>query len=87
MPLDFNLSYTINLCYNYYIIVSYLSSLYFAYPVLRNQELDFDSVGHLGQIADNMREWEGPIAEGLKLTLTDIEAIKVKHPGKLILQT
>ena len=60
------------------------------YPVLGDQVLDFNNNGvsrHLGHIADKMCEWEGPIAEGLKLTLTDIEAIKVKHPGKLILQT
>lgn len=41
---------------------------------------------HLGQIADNMRVWEGRIAEELKLTPADVEAIKVKHPYELKLQ-
>ena len=42
---------------------------------------------HLGQIADTMYEWEGPVAEQLGLTLADIAAIKVKYPGELKLQT
>ena len=42
---------------------------------------------HLGQIADAMYEWEGPIAEQLELTRADIAAIKAKHPGELKLQT
>lgn len=42
---------------------------------------------HLGKIADIMCEWEGPIAEGLGLTPADINAIKMKYPGELVLQT
>ncbi len=42
---------------------------------------------HLGQIADAMYEWEGPIAEQLELTRADVAAIKTEHPNKLRLQT
>ena len=52
--------------------------------------LDFEHGGvskHLGQIADAMYEWEGPIAEQLELTRADIAAIKTEHPNKLELQT
>jgi hypothetical protein len=52
--------------------------------------LDFENDGvskHLGQIADAMYEWEGPIAEQLGLTKADVAAIKTKHPGELKLQT
>ena len=41
----------------------------------------------LGQIADAMCEWEGPIAEQLRLTKPEVAAIKAKHPGNLGLQT
>ena len=52
--------------------------------------LDFNNGGvskHLGQIADSMYEWEGPVAERLGLTRADIAAIKTKYPGELHLQT
>ena len=52
--------------------------------------LDFDNDGvskHLGQIADSMYEWEGPVAEQLGLTPADVAAIKAKYPGELRLQT
>ena len=55
-----------------------------------DQILDFESSGvstHLGQIADTMYEWEGPIAEQLGLTRADVAAIKTRHPGELKLQT
>ena len=55
-----------------------------------DQVLDFENNGvskHLGQIADAMHEWEGPIAEQLGLTRADVAAIKIKHPGQLKLQT
>ena len=55
-----------------------------------NQVLDFendDVSRHLGQIADSMHEWEGPIAEHLGLTRADVAAIKEEYPGKLKLQT
>ena len=42
---------------------------------------------HLGQIADTMYEWEGPIAEQLELTRANVAAIKTKYPGELTLQT
>ena len=42
---------------------------------------------HLGQIADAMYEWEGPIAEQLELTKPDIAAIWTKYPRELNLQT
>ena len=57
---------------------------------LRDQVLDFNNGGvskHLGQIADSMCEWEGPVAEQLDLTPAEIAAIKVKHPGELKPQT
>ena len=55
-----------------------------------DQVLDCESGGvstHLGQIADTMYEWEGPLAEKLGLTRADVAAIKTKHPGELKLQT
>ena len=55
-----------------------------------DQVLDFENDGvpkHLGQIADTMHEWEGPIAEQLGLTRADVAAIKTKYPGELKLQT
>ena len=55
-----------------------------------NQVLDFDNSGvskHLGQIADSMYEWEGPVAEALDLTKADVAAIIKKHPTDLKLQT
>ena len=41
---------------------------------------------HLGQIADSMYEWEGPIANELGLTPVDVAAIKAKYPMNLYLQ-
>ena len=43
---------------------------------------------HLGQIADSMTlcEWEGYIADELRLRSSDIAAIKIKYPGQLNLQ-
>ena len=81
---------TINLCYNYYIIVFCLSILYLAYPVLGNKVLDVDSGGvtrHLGRIADKMEKWKGRIAEELGLTRADIAAINTSYPTNLELQT
>ena len=42
---------------------------------------------HLGEIADSMTEWEGPIADKLKLKPSDVANIKTEHPRKLKLQT
>ena len=55
-----------------------------------DQVLDFENDGvskHLGQIADSMYEWEGPVAEQLGLTPAEIAAIKLKYPSELGLQT
>ena len=41
---------------------------------------------HLGKIADSVVEWEGPIADELKLRASDVEEIKTKYPQKLKLQ-
>ena len=51
--------------------------------------LDFFNDGvskHLGEIADSMHEWEGPIAEQLGLKLADVAAIRTEYPNKLNLQ-
>ena len=41
---------------------------------------------HIGEIADSMAEWEGPIADKLTLRASDVEEIKTKHQQKLKLQ-
>ena len=41
---------------------------------------------HLGQIADSMTEWEGPVAEQLGLKPADIAGIRARHPTELNLQ-
>ena len=41
---------------------------------------------HLGEIADQISEWEGPIAECLDLTPADIAGVKTKYPENLRLQ-
>ena len=54
-----------------------------------DQVLDCDGGGvskHLGQIADSMNEWEGPVAEELGLSPADITAIKIENPSKFNLQ-
>ena len=54
-----------------------------------NLPLDYYSHGvpqHLGQIADYMSEWEGPIAEALGLTPADGADIKTKYHMELNLQ-
>ena len=54
-----------------------------------DQVIDSDHSGvprHLGQIADSMYEWEGPVADGLGLHQADVAVIKEAHPGKLQLQ-
>ena len=42
---------------------------------------------HLGRIAELMVEWEGSIADELKLTESDVADIKTKHPQRLKLQS
>ena len=54
-----------------------------------DQVVDCGSGGvskHLGQIADSMNEWEGPVAEELGLSPADITAIKTAHPSDFKLQ-
>ena len=41
---------------------------------------------HLGKIADSMTEWEGLIADKLKLKPSDVANIKAAYPRKLNLQ-
>ena len=41
---------------------------------------------HLGQIADTMCKWKGPIAEELGLTRADVVVIAVMHHDSLRLQ-
>ena len=58
-------------------------------PVKLNDVLDSKSSGvskHLGEIADSMCEWEGPVAENLELTQADIANIKTKYPKEMNLQ-
>ena len=54
-----------------------------------DKEIDEGACGvpiHIGQIADRMEEWKGPIAECLGLTVADVASIKMKHPSELKLQ-
>ena len=51
-----------------------------------DSENPFGVSKHLGEIADHMSEWEGPIAECLGLSDPEIANVKAKHPGKLQLQ-
>ena len=41
----------------------------------------------LGKVADSMTEWEGPIADKLKLKPGDVANIKTAYPRELNLQT
>ena len=54
-----------------------------------NQALDSENGGvpnHLGDIAEFMYEWEGKVADELKLTTADVSNIKKLHPDRLNLQ-
>ena len=54
-----------------------------------SDEVKSENVGvskNLGQLADSMYEWEGLVAKILRLTQTEIVAIKSEYPGKLRLQ-
>jgi hypothetical protein len=42
---------------------------------------------HLGKVADSMAEWEGPIADRLKLKSGDVVNIKTAYPREFNLQT
>ena len=56
---------------------------------LLDKVIDGDHGGvpkHLGRIADTMDEWEGSVAESLRLSPADVAEINAKHPGKLKLQ-
>ena len=55
-----------------------------------DKEIDSDFEGvpiHLGKIAKSMAEWEGRIADVLKLTNSEVAGIKAKHPSNLELQS
>ena len=45
------------------------------------------SYEHLGQIADSIVEWRGPIADQLKLGPSDVAEIEAKYPQRLNLQS
>ena len=45
------------------------------------------SYEHLGQIADSIVEWRGPIAEKLQLGPSDVAEIEAKYPQRLKLQS
>ena len=68
----------------------FINFIFYIYPVLGDRVLDFSNDGvsrHLGHIADNMCEWEGPIADQLGLTPADVATINTKYPKSLKLQT
>ena len=68
----------------------YSSYVFFYICSQPNDVIDSGNGGvskHLGQIAEKMYEWEGPVAEQLDLTQADIADINVKHPNKLRQQT
>ena len=49
-----------------------------------NTEVPYE---HLGQMAESIVEWKGPIADKLKLTPTDVADVEAKYPNRLKLQT
>ena len=51
---------------------------------IKNAEVQYR---HIGQIAELMVEWEGLIADELKLTPSDVANIKTQYPQRLNLQT
>ena len=54
-----------------------------------DKEIDSESDGvpkHLGQVADSMSEWEGPIAEALELSGPVVADIKCQWPKNLKMQ-
>ena len=58
-------------------------------PVKLDDVLDSRNDGvpkHLGQIADSMYEWEGPVADELGLTRADVAEIKARQPHEIKLQ-
>ena len=55
-----------------------------------NQELDCDNSGalkHLGQMTDDLHEWEGSVTKELGLTTADVASISKKYPFDLNLQS
>ena len=55
-----------------------------------DKEIDSESNGvsnHIGQVADFIDQWEGPIAEALELSVPVVAAIKYQFPLNLELQT
>ena len=56
---------------------------------LLNRRIDQENGGvpkHLGQIADAIYEWEGPVAMALGLTTANVAAIVKKYPNQLNMQ-
>ena len=54
-----------------------------------NQVVDSENGGiskHLGEIAEQMYEWEGKVSDELGLTKADVNNIKELHKNKLKLQ-
>ena len=54
---------------------------------MRSKSTTEVSYEHLGQIADSIVEWRGPIADKLKLGPSDVAKIEAKYPQKLMLQS
>ena len=54
-----------------------------------DQEIDYGSKApvHIGQIAEVVTQWEGPLSDGLDLSPADVEDIKKKYPYGLKQQT
>ena len=54
-----------------------------------DQVVDYGSKApvHIGQIAERVREWEGPLSDGLDLSPTDVRSIKTMHDRDLKGQT
>ena len=70
-------------------IINFFHFTVLGYSQILDQVVDCDSGGvskHLGQIADSMYKWEGPVADQLGLSQVDIIAIKTAHPMKFNLQ-
>ena len=54
-----------------------------------NLVLDSENGGvpkHLGEIAEQMYEWEGKVSDELGLTKADVNSIKERHKDQLKLQ-
>ena len=71
-------------------LAAYYNSIPEENKFMLDETLDFDHDGvqtDLGTIADSMDEWEGGVAEKLRLTKAEIAAVNEKHRGELNKQT